>query len=180
MSDKAIKETTKKDELIPEVKTFIDLRDLKAEDVKKFVKIPVAFKIAVNKKGEERVSIQIKLHDEYLKQINLAPGDDYLSRERFDLIRLAIQLPEQDPYGKPLKEWHRLVPVRFVKGKSKEGNEYKFMQLVFKQYVYDNHFFNSNQKRIIETLEAQGKLKIDWEETPELIEDFNIDALSFN
>ena len=179
MSDN-LKKETKKDELIPEVKTFIDLRDLKAEDVKKFPKVPVTFKIAISKKGEERVSIQVKLHDEYLKQINLAPGNEYLSRERFDFIRLAIALPEMDPYGKPLKEWHRLVPVRFVKGKSKEGNEYKFMQLVFKQYVYDTHFFNSNQIRIMELLESQGKLKIDWEETPEVIEEVNVDALSFN
>lgn len=180
MSENAKKETTKKEELIPVVKTFIDLRDLKAEDVQKFVRIPVSFKIAVTKKGEERVSIQVKLHDEYLKQINVAPGNEYLSRERFDFIRLAINLPEQDPYKKPLKEWHRMVPVRFVKGKSKEGNEYKFMQLVFKQYVYDTHFFNSNQIRIMEMLEAQGKLKIDWEETPEEIEEVNIDGLTFN
>lgn len=173
------KQTTKKD-LLTEQKPFIDLRDLKAEDVKKFPKVPVTFKIAISKKGEERVSIQVKLHDEYLKQINLAPGNEYLSRERFDFIRLAIALPEMDPYGKPLKEWHRMVPVRFIKGKSKEGNEYKFMQLVFKQYVYDTHFFNSNQIRIMELLESQGKLKIDWEETPEVIEEVNVDALSFN
>lgn len=171
--------TTKKD-LLTEQKPFIDLRDLKAEDVKKFPKVPVTFKIAISKKGEERVSIQVKLHDEYLKQINLAPGNEYLSRERFDFIRLAISLPEMDPYGKPLKEWHRMVPVRFIKGKSKEGNEYKFMQLVFKQYVYDTHFFNSNQIRIMDLLESQGKLKIDWEETPEVIEEVNVDALSFN
>lgn len=173
------KQTTKKD-LLTEQKPFIDLRDLKAEDVKKFPKVPVTFKIAISKKGEERVSIQVKLHDEYLKQINLAPGNEYLSRERFDFIRLAIALPEMDPYGKPLKEWHRMVPVRFIKGKSEEGNEYKFMQLVFKQYVYDTHFFNSNQIRIMELLESQGKLKIDWEETPEVIEEVNVDALSFN
>lgn len=180
MSENAKKEVTKKEELIPEQKTFIDLRDLTAEDVNKFPRVAVTFKIALSKKGEERVSIQVKLHDEYLKQINLAPGNEYLSRERFDFIRLATALPEIDPYGKPNKEWHRMVPVRFIKGKSKEGNEYKFMQLVFKQYVYDTHFFNSNQIRIMELLESKGKLKINWEETPEVIEEVNVDALTFN
>lgn len=176
-----IKETKQtKKEVLPITKEFTDLKDLTADDVKNFQKIQATFKIALSKKGEERVSIQVKLHDEYLKQINIAPGNDYLSRDRFDFIRLSINLPQIDPYGKPLKEWHRMVPVRFVKGKSKEGNEYKFMQLVFKQYVYDTHFFNSNQIRIMEMLESQGKLKIEWEESPELIEDYNVDALSFN
>jgi hypothetical protein len=177
-----IKETKQtKKELQVEVKPFIALKDLTAEDVKGFKKIPFTFKIETTKKGKEIKTIAFELTKKHLKAVAVMPGGERLTQDRFDLINLSIELPENDTYGRPMTEWHRNVPVRFVRGKTKNETEYHALEIVYKQFMYDTHFFNANsdQYRMLQMLESKGLLKIDWIDRPDKIDDLSFEDLSF-
>lgn len=162
-------------------KKFIALKDLLAEDVKKLAKIPFTFKISKTKSGQEIKAITFLLHEKYLKAVPVAPSGERLTQDRFDLISLSIELNDLDVYGRPQTEWHKKVPVRFVKGTMKNGSNYYAIEIIYKQYLYDIHFFNSNsdQLRTLQLLEQKGHLKIDWVSRPDSIEDIDFSDLSF-
>ena len=179
-----VKETKQtKKEIQAELKPFVALKDLTAEDVKNFKKLPFTFKVDTTKRGMVIKTISFELTKTYLKSVNVIPGrEKRLSPDRFDLIVFSIDLPLNDPYGRPMTEWHRNVPVRFVKGKFKNGGEYYSLEIIYKQYMYDTHFFNSSsdQLRLLQMLEEKGLLKIDWIERPDAIDDLSFEDVSFN
>lgn len=177
-----IKETKQpKKEVIVESKGFTQLKDLTAEEVKSFKKLPFTFKVEMTKKGKEIKTISFELTKKHLKSVNIMPSGQRLNHDRFDLIALMIELPDNDPYGRPMTEWHRNVPVRFVRGKTKNGTEYHALEVVYKQYMYDTHFFNSSsdQYRMLQMLEQKGLLKIEWIDRPDAIDDLSFEDLSF-
>lgn len=153
---------------------FKQLRDLTIEDVKELTKLQVIFvrnprnvrpgMVALN----DSVSINVKIHDDFLKAVAIRPGGEFLTIDRFELIQTAVNLPSVDDNGRPIRTWVRNVPVRFVRGRYEDDTEYLSLELIFKQFVYDTHFFTSDQRRIIEMKEAQG-IKLPWIERPDKI-----------
>lgn len=166
------KQTTKKNE------SFVALKDLTPEMVSTFQKVPVRFSRTERKNGAGFLtSINIKLFDDFLTDLRIAPGGNYLTVDRFDLITSVIKLPKTDERGRLLSEWVRNVPVRFVKGKYEDGTDYLSLEIIYKQYYYDTHFFSSDQRRLIEFKESDG-LKINWyERTESIIKNVNSDLI---
>lgn len=150
-------------EIFKKESNFIKLRDLTNEDVKNFKRALVTFYKTERKKGPGyNVSINIDLQFEtHFKNIKLAPGGKYLTEDRFDLIAAAIELDPFDENGRVKTEWIRKVPVRFVKGEFNDGGDYYALEIIFKQYFYDTHFFDSDQRRLIEIIDGSS-VNIEW------------------
>jgi hypothetical protein len=168
-----IKETKQPKQPIIETKKeveFVPLKDLTAEIVEKFQKVPCTFIDDVTKKGYSVKSIAFKIHDQFLKEVKLTQNNKALSADRFDLIALSIDLPRLDVYGRPITQWNRNAFVRFVKGLIDDGREYFSIELIFKKGVYHTHFFTSDQIRILNLLEERKIIDIDWVTRPDAIQ----------
>ncbi len=151
---------------------FIPLKELTAEIVEKFPRIPFTFKDDVSKRGFVIKTIAFKLHETYLKEVSVNTADNKpISNDKFDLIKLSIDLPSFNQYGRPEVQWNRNVPVRFVKGKTKSDKEYFSMEMVFRKGVYDTHFFTNDQIRVLTLLAEKKLINIDWVDRPDAIED---------
>ena len=60
--------------------------------------------------------------------------------------------------------------MRFVKGLTSQDTEYQQIEILFKQYLYESHFFTSDRQRVLEELINQKLIKVDWSERPDKID----------
>lgn len=154
----------------PEAKPFVKLSDLSKENITQpeFMVIDAKMIKQITKTGF-RTRIQLAVDPQFLT-FDLQPGGTFVTLDRFNLILLKLSLSTVDKKNRPVTAWNLRVPVRFVKGKYSDGNEYYSLEVVFKQYLYDTHFFSSDQVRILQELEAHGIFKPYWVERPDAIE----------
>lgn len=179
MNAQEIKQTKK--EVVKKDFEFIKLSELTGKELKDqgFEMVKVIFNKKPTK-NDYRYSIEIVINDDFLK-VQLRPGGEYLTPDRFNLIALQLDLPIKDRMNRLNEKWVMTLPVRFIKGKFKNDTEYKSLEILFKQYLYDTHFFTSDQNRIIDTLEDKKNVKINWIERPEKIDTIEFDStFSFN
>lgn len=169
-----------KKEIAVATANYVQLSDLTEKDLKsdEFDYVPVRMSIKQTKNGE-RYTILIILHDPFLK-LTLQPGGNFIQADRFNLILLKLGVDLKDKMGREKTEWNLKLPVRFVKGKYKDDSEYLSLQIVFKQYLYDTHFFTSNQTRLLQELESRGHLKPKWVESPIKIDKVDFEGVEFN
>lgn len=152
------------------VKPFIKLSDLTKEDLRTSDFMIVDAKmIKQQTKTGFRCRIQLAVDSQFLT-FDLLPGGTFITVDRFNLIMLKLGVSFVDKKNRPQTSWNLRVPVRFVKGKYSDGNEYMSLEVIFKQYLYDVHFFSSDQVRILQELDAQGIFKPNWIERPDAIE----------
>ncbi|MFA6777972.1 MAG: hypothetical protein WCR80_06040 [Bacilli bacterium] len=149
---------------------FKKLSDLTAKDLKEqgFVIRKVILNKKANKNGF-RYSIEVAIDDEFLN-VTLMPGGQYLSADRFNLILLTLGLDTKDKLNRIKEKWVINVPTRLVIGKYKDETEYKSLEVLFKQYLYDIHFFTNDQQRIFDNLEKTKNKKFDWVLRPDKID----------
>lgn len=152
------------------VKPFIKLSDLTREEIRTSDFMVVDAKmIKQQTKTGFRCRIQLAVEPQFLT-FDLLPGGNFVTVDRFNLIMLKLGVSLNDKKNRPQTSWNLRVPVRFVKGKYSDGNDYFSLEVVFKQYLYDTHFFSSDQVRILQELESQDIFKPNWIERPDAIE----------
>lgn len=151
-------------------KEFIKLSDLSREDLRtaEFMIIDAKM-IKQPTKAGYRCRVQLAVEPQFLT-FDLQPGGKFITVDRFNLIMLKLGVSLIDKKNRPQTAWNLRVPVRFVTGKYTDGNEYFSLEVVFKQYLYDIHFFSSDQVRILKELESQDIFKPNWIERPDAIE----------
>jgi hypothetical protein len=143
--------------------TFVKLSDLDKEMYLKLDVINVALIDQYFKKtNSHRYLIKFQLHDLVIPEI-------FISKDRFIEIVLAKGLSLVDERGRDKRDHVIPVRCRYVRGSSING-DYKSVQLVFKQFLYEVYFFNGSIRNNLETLEARGEIKIDWVDSPEKID----------
>jgi hypothetical protein len=145
------------------------------DKVKKFKKLPCTFMRTFSAKNVEQVSIRLNVHDQYLRSLVIKDGVDYITVSRFNNIALNLDLRQKNERGYDITEWNYNVPVRFIKGITSQGNEYKAVQVVLGREDFFTHLFKGDDLSLLNNLEKKKLLKIDWIESPEkLSEDIDI------
>lgn len=165
-----MQENLKKEIKVEKKVEFIKLSDLKEKDLKsqKFVMAYVVLRRRVTRIGY-RYMIIVNLVETYLS-LDLMPSAEYVSADRFNLILLELGLPTKDQMNREKLSWELRLPIRLVKGFDKDGREYLYLEILYKQYLYDVHFFNSDQRRIIEKLIKEDKFPYEIIERPDVVE----------
>ena len=145
---------------------FIHLKDLKETDAKEhFIVKPATLSRTTTKTGRLMTSIRIKLFNDILTALTIMPSGKFLSPDKFELILMARQLELKDHDGRIKSEWNIPVYVRFVKGQYEDGNEFKALEILYKQKVYDTHFFSYDQSRLLDLVDSSIK----WSKYPKKI-----------
>lgn len=141
-------------------------------DLDKLQRIPAKLKRTFGKKsGQEIVSISLNIEDDHFRELKLNDGGQYLNAQRFNLIKLELNLPLKDPKGRPLSQWDLNVPVRFVHGVTKTDNEFHIVQVAFGRELFINSFLQDEDVKLIKKLESMKKVDIKWVESPEKLDD---------
>ena len=142
---------------------FIKAGELTALDFKKLPEIMCVLKKTVSKKGFVRCQILVKIHD--LLQLEIP-----ISHDRFNYFRLKLGLPLYDSSKRERYTNTIHVIYRIYKGNSTVG-KYSGIELIFKQYVYENYFFiSSDQRNILSLLEENKEININWLQRPDKID----------
>jgi hypothetical protein len=155
-------------------KVFIKLSDLTDKDLKKqgFEIKNVVLERRPTKNGY-RYSIKVDLHE--MLNIELSVPPRFVTEDRFNLILLKLGLDQKDKLGRTRNRWVVKASVRFVKGLTSQDIEYQQIEILFKQYLYESHFFTSDQQRVLEELINQKLIKVNWSERPDKI-DIEVDS----
>lgn len=153
----------KEDKQIESKKGLTPLKELDSKEVRTFDRVLTTFVKTERKHGAGyNVSINVKLFDDRLSSVSITPGGKWLTVDRFDLIAEALGLSDTDEDGRKIQTWIKNVPIRLVKGFYKDGSEYYRLDIIYKQYYYDVHFFSSDQTRILSLLDKDKSRKINW------------------
>jgi len=171
----------------PSAKTNIKaLRDLDKEDVSKLTKAKVTFRKIKTKSGSVLSRIYIDLGHHMLDNIEIKYNGNSITTDRFNAILVETNTTIIDALGKPIDTITRNVPVRFIKGINAENPEqhYHCVELIFKKFLYNVHFFTSDQIRIINSLSEKKEFKldfIDYTYNKNELNDFNeaVEAMEF-
>lgn len=143
-----------------EEKGFVKLQDIDKDLFKKLPDLKVLLKDQKTKSGFDRCFIEFRFHD--LLKLTLP-----ISLNRFNLLRIKLELPLKDSRGREKMDYIIPVKYRFVKGNTEYG-EYKSVEIIFKQFVYETYFFQEyDQLEILKSLEESGQLKINWYVRPD-------------
>lgn len=172
-------ETKKIEKVSPKIdaKEFVSLGQLLVDNpqvVNTWPKIDIKLSRSL-KNGMERVFVQAVLHKTYLKGLTLRNFNKYITPTDFLNIVLSMGLKYEDDRGYMIPEWIKKAPARFITGKSSGDNTYKAVQVVLSKTKYIIHLFSKEEVEALDNLERIGALKIDWVETPEKIEDVDLE-----
>lgn len=142
------KTVSKKSDKVKEVKemksTFKELSDLTIKDIEKFGKVPVVLKKVYYKKSKTtRFEIHVKFHE------FLTIKKTFLNDSEYFLIALGLNLDQK-------KAEHTLrIPVRFITGINKNGNQYHQIELVFdkeKEIYYGDLWLHGSDLKLFKQL----------------------------
>lgn len=163
MNTEQPKDTVKKQvKDVQDQKVFIKLQDLTQEMFNELKVINVKLSHTTTRSGYPRDTIYFEIHEMLPISIQIKPT-------RFNVLRLRLGLPLKDKLGKPRNEYNLQARVRFVKGEN-EFREYRSVEIIFAQYVYEIYFINNfDELQILEMLEKNGEIKIDWLNRPDKI-----------
>ena len=161
------------------------LRELTKDDVLKLNKAKITFRKTKTKSGLTMNRIYIDLGHDMLKDIELTYNNRSISTDRFNAILLETNTNIYDAMGKPIDSITRSVPIRFIKGINEENKElnYHSVEIIFKQYLYNVHFFSSDQMRIINKLLENNQIDIkflDYSYNKKELSDFDEQTKTFD
>ena len=161
------------------------LRELTKDDVLKLNKAKITFRKTKTKSGLTMNRIYIDLGHDMLKDIELTYNNRSISTDRFNAILLETNTNIYDAMGKPIDSITRSVPIRFIKGINEENKElnYHSVEIIFKQYLYNVHFFSSDQMRIINKLLENNQIDIkflDYSYNKKELNDFDEQTKTFD
>ena len=149
---------------------FISLKDLKKEDLKDFIQLPVILEKGRTNKGKTTYSIKVNIDSTFMPELNIRPNGDYLTADIFNELLLNIDAPTKDARGYDQRIWRYNTYARFVKGQyTLQNGEYYSLELLFKNGVYFTHFFDLHQTNILNGLIKKGIFKYKFFERPEKI-----------
>jgi len=145
-----------------EMQEFVKLQDITKEMFNDLQIINVKLSHTTTRSGYPRDTIYFEIHE-------MLPITIQIKTTRYNVLRMKLGLPLKDKLGKPRTEYNLQARVRFVKGEN-EIREYKSVELIFAQFVYEIYFINDyNELQLLEMLEKNGELKIDWLTRPDKI-----------
>jgi hypothetical protein len=162
-------ETTEKKITEPKGKTveppkFIPTNELTEEHFANLKKVSATFLKQVSKKGFASYYFKAKIHPLLVISIQL-------KEDRFNQLRLRTNRQIFDHNGREIFEHNFFAPYRFVKGTTKDGREYLSVQFILGHQLTETHFFNDYaQKDVLEMLQKNNSLQIQWEVSPEAID----------
>lgn len=145
-------------------KVFVKASELTEEQFRSLPKIKAILRKTKSKKGFTRCSLVIEID-----KIHLVCSIQ-LSEARYNFLRLKLGREIFDKNNYEVYEFPFLVPYRFIKGTNSNG-EYKSIELIMGQHLYETYFFNDfNELGILEILEEQKILNIDWYTRPDKVD----------
>lgn len=159
---------------------FLKVEELSSKEINKLPRIKAKLIKSKAKSGRIMASIVVNVNEDYMKQISLRDGSNFLSVDKFNLILVDLNLELLNKDKRPITEWLRLLPVRFVKGHYKNRDEeYYSIEVIFSKDIYIRHFFDYDQTKLLEKLQEKNLMKIDWVQRPDAIEFEEFEKVTF-
>lgn len=143
---------------------FVKASDLSEAQFRKLPRMKATLHKVTSKKGFTRCSLVLEIEKTHLI-VSIQ-----LSEQRYNYLRLKLGREILDKNNREIFDYPFMVPYRFIKGSNPNG-EYKSIELILGQYLYETYFFNDfNELGTLEILEETNRLTIDWYVRPDKVD----------
>ncbi|XFA98150.1 hypothetical protein ACAG96_04525 [Candidatus Izemoplasma sp. B36] len=143
---------------------FVKASEMTEKQFKALPRLRATLQKTKSKKGFTRCVLIVEIERTHLV-ISIQ-----LSEARYNYLRLKLGREIFDKNNREIYDYPFLVPYRFIKGMNSNG-EYKSIELIMGRLMYETYFFNDfNELGILEILEENENLKIDWYVRPDKVD----------